>query len=107
MKKKIIILVALAYVLGVITTPLASLIHKHNLQERVIYTITIDEEYINLRKNIDLNSEPIRQVYKGEQYKVVEYREGNLFDWYRVIYDDTNTGWVASDKDDPWVIISK
>ena len=107
MKKKILITIALAYVLGVITTPLASLIHKHNLQERVIYTITIDTEYINLRPEIDLNSDIIMKVYKGEQYKVVEYYEGNSYNWYRVIYEDSKTGWLASGKEEPWVIIDK
>jgi len=75
------------------------------LENQVIYTITIDNEFINLRPEIDLDSDVIKKVYKGEQYKAVEYHEGNSYNWYKVIYDEGQTGWLASGKKEPWVII--
>ena len=73
--------------------------------ERVLYTIRVDNEFINLREDIDLTREPIRKVYKDEKYQVVEYYEGNAYNWYRVIYDEDKTGWLASGKTKSWVIV--
>ena len=66
---------------------------------------TVDNEFINLREDIDLTKDPIRKVYKGEKYQVVEYYEGNSYNWYRVIYDENKTGWLASGKSKSWVIV--
>ena len=103
--KKIIIGLIIGYILGIITMPIYNAFHKKVLSERVIYTITIDNEFINLREDIDLTREPIRKVYKGEKYQVVEYYEGNAYNWYRVIYDEDKTGWLASGKKKSWVIV--
>ena len=107
MKKKIIITIMLAYVLGMLTSTIIDIVHKHNLEQRVIYTITINEEYINLRPEIDLDSNIIRKVYKGEQYRVIEYFEGNSYNWYKVLYDNDQVGYIASGKEESWVIIDK
>lgn len=103
--KKIIIGLIIGYILGIITMPIYNTFHKKVLSERVIYTITIDNEFINLREDIDLTRDPIRKVYKGEKYQVVEYYEGNSYNWYRVIYDENKTGWLASGKSKSWVIV--
>ena len=95
----------LVFVLGVAFIPVLHMMQEKNLQERVIYNITIDTEFINLREDISLDNEPIMKVYKGEKYQVVEYYEGNVYNWYRVIYEDYKTGWIASGKKQPWVII--
>lgn len=103
--RKIIIGLIIGYILGIITMPIYNVFHKKVLSERVIYTITIDNEFINLREDIDLTRDPIRKVYKGEKYQVVEYYEGNAYNWYRVIYDEDKTGWLASGKSKSWVIV--
>lgn len=105
--KKIIILLIVAYVLGLITIPIINICKTKELKERIIYEITIDIEYINLRSDINLNDEPIMKVYKGETYQVVEYYEGNAYNWYRIIYEENKTGWLASGKTKPWVTINK
>lgn len=108
MKKKIVLIIVsylVVYLLGVITIPVFRDKKEKTLQDSVIYTIVIDTEYINLREDIDLSTDPIKKVYKGEKYKVVEYYEGNSFNWYRVIYEDYKTGWVASGKEESWVKI--
>ena len=103
--KKIIIILIIGYILGIITIPVYKLTKKETLKERVLYTIRIDNEFINLREDIDLNREPVRKVYKDERFQVVEYYEGNAYNWYRVIYDDYKTGWIASGKSKSWVIV--
>jgi len=108
MKNKILIKVVtylIVFLVGVAIVPISQHNKAKKLQERVIYTITIDAEFINLRPKIDLDSDIIMKVYKGEKYQVVEYHEGNSFNWYRVIYEDYKTGWVASGKTEPWVVI--
>ena len=103
--KNIIILCIVAYILGVITTPIVKNATKNILESQVIYKIKIDREYINLREEVDLTSNVIRQVYKDEVFKVIKYFEGNIYNWYNVIYEDGKTGWVASAKDNAWVIV--
>lgn len=108
MKRKIILIIVsyiVAFMLGILFMPLRNSLKSKTLKERVIYTITIDKQYINLRKDIDLSNDPIMKVYKGEKYQVVEYYEGNSYNWYKIIYEDYKTGWIASDKTEPWVIL--
>ena len=104
--KKIVLLVIITYILGIITPTIYKSIKKDTLENRVIYTITIDNEFINLREDIDLQKDPIMKVYKGEKYQVVEYYEGNAYNWYKVIYDGYKTGWIASGKSKSWVIVN-
>ena len=103
--KKIIISFVIGLIVGLIAIPIYKTIRKETLKERVLYTIRVDNEFINLREDIDLTREPIRKVYKDEKYQVVEYYEGNAYNWYRVIYDEDKTGWLASGKTKSWVIV--
>lgn len=106
MKKKIIIaLYIVVYILGVITTPIIKNITKDVLQDKVIYNIVIDREYINLRSEVDLSTKPVKKVYKGEKFQVIDYYEGNVYNWYKVIYDENKIGFIASAKDVNWVIV--
>ena len=110
MKRKITLIIIsylFAYLLGLITMPIFRTTREKTLQDSIIYDIVVDVEYINLRKDIDLSENPIKKVYKGEKFSVVEYYEGNSFNWYKVIYEDSNTGWLASGKDESWVIVKE
>ena len=106
MKKKIIIVLVI-YLLGFLTPIIYTKIKSNNLKNKVIYTITIETEVINLRPEIDLSSDVIRQVFKGEQFEVVSYHEGTNYNWYEVIYEEGKTGWLASGKKISWVSINK
>ena len=107
MKKtiKIIFLILIIYFAGFYTEKILEKQRVKNLKNNVIYEIVVNVEKINLRKNISLNNEPIRQAYKGERFKVVEYYEGNKYNWYKVIYNNSETAWLASGKENSWVII--
>lgn len=104
MKKKIIIIIII-YLLGFFTPIIYTKIRNNNLENKVIYTIIVDTEVINLRPEIDLGSDIIREVYKGEEFKVVSYYEGTNYNWYEVIYEEGKTGWLASGKVQSWVSI--
>lgn len=103
--KKIVIIILTAYVLGIITPLVIKAAKKNILENQVIYTIRIEREFINLRPEVDLNTDVIRQVYKGEKFKVVKYYEGNTYNWYNVIYENGKSGWIADTKDNEWITI--
>lgn len=107
MKKiiKIALIVLVIYFSGFYTHKILEQKRIAKLRSNVIYEITVNVEKINLRKNINLNEEPIKEVYKGETFKVVEYHEGNKYNWYKVLYNEVETGWLASGKENSWVII--
>ena len=107
MKKiiKITLIVLVIYFSGFYTHKILEQKRIAKLRSNVIYEITVNVEKINLRKSINLNEEPIKEVYKGETFKVVEYHEGNKYNWYKVLYNEVETGWLASGKENSWVII--
>ena len=104
MKKKILIIIII-YVLGVLTPIIWGNVIKDVLESKVIYTIKIKRAFINLRPEVNLSSDIIRQVYKDEEFKVIKYFEGNTYNWYQVIYEEGKTGWVADTKDNEWIIV--
>lgn len=105
-QKKIIVMLIIIYILGILTPFILGWIGKTALEGRVIYEITIEAPSINVRPDIDLSSDVIMQVYKGETFKVVEFYSGNAYDWYRIIYADGKSGWIASGKQNSWVSIN-
>lgn len=106
MKKKAIIVVII-YLLGVLTPIMIKGLHKKVLEESVIYNVKVIVEKINVRPEIDLSSEILKEVYKDEELRVVKYYEGNSYNWYQVIYEDGKTGWIASGKTESWVEVVK
>jgi len=101
-----LIIVLVIYFCGVITIPVLKNIRTFTLKTKVIYSIKIDVEKINLRSEINLSKDTIvREVYKDEMFEVIKYYEGNSYNWYNVIYDDNEVGWIASGKEEPWVTV--
>lgn len=111
MKKKILIIFIillsylLVYFIGYKKSEFDANNRAKKLKNSVIYEVEVQVAKINLRKEINLNSDIIKEVYKGEKLQVVEYYEGNRYNWYKVIYDENKTGWIASGKENSWVII--
>lgn len=111
MKKKILIIFIillsylLVYFVGYKKSELDTNNRAKKLKNSVIYEVEVQVAKINLRKSVDLNSDIVKEVYKGEKLQVVEYYEGNRYNWYKVIYDENKAGWIASGKENSWVII--
>ena len=102
--KKFIIIIFI-YVIGVLTPIAINNAKKEILKTKVIYKVRVDVEKINLRPEIDLSSDIIREVYKDEEFEVIKYYEGNAYNWYQVLYEEGKTGWLASGKENAWVVI--
>lgn len=113
MKKKVLIILIiiasylLVYFIGYKKSEIDINNRAKKLKNSVIYEVEVQVAKINLRKSVDLNSDILREVYKGEKLQVVEYYEGNKYNWYKVIYDENKAGWIASGKETSWVSIIK
>lgn len=103
--KKIIIVGVVCFILGFVTPKIFKALYNDNNHTKTLYTITILADEINVRPEIDLQSEVITQVHKDEEYEVVQFHEGNLYDWYKIKYAGDKTGWIASGKMNAWVEI--
>lgn len=91
------------FIAGNITTQTLINLRNKELDNSVIYKVRIDVEKINLRKKIGLDTDIIKEVYKDEIFDVVEYYEGNQYNWYKIVYGNHQTGWIASSKVSSWV----
>lgn len=76
-----------------------------NLQ--TIYEIKILNEYINVRTQPTIKAKKIYEVVKDEKYRVVEVFEEETFSWYKIVFSDRRTGWIASSNDKVWVEVIK
>lgn len=102
---KVIVIVLIIYLCGVFTIPVINNTRNVILKNKVIYKVRVITEKINLRPEINLSSEIIREVYKDEEFEVVKYYEGNAYNWYQVLYEDGQLGWLASGKENAWVVV--
>lgn len=106
-----IIKIMVTFALGVFTG-ICLIILKLNVDQKrienanVLYTIKIENEYINVRKDATTKSEKIDEVLQNEEYQVIEtYTENEYYDWYKIKIGTRRTGWVACDKEGTWVTI--
>ncbi len=67
------------------------------------WKIEVISKEINYRSDHDANSNLIGKVRKGSKFKVLEvYLDDPYFIWYKV-KRNMSTGWIASDRYDPYV----
>lgn len=105
MKKKKIILIIILLVITLVLTGI--LISKNNTNEdskKVVQTnerdetkeqVEITNDYINIRKENDSQSEAIGKVYKGEIYTVLEKLEDDYYVWCKIETTDGINGYIA------------
>ena len=68
------------------------------------WKVEITNDYINVRKEPSIYEAQIDTVYKGYTYKVLEiYLDDPIYVWYKIKLDGSNEGWIASDRDEPYV----
>lgn len=97
--KKIIILIffVLIVVLGIF-------IAKMVIDNDKAWKVKIITDYINVRSDHATTSAKIDTVHEGRTYKVIEiYLEDKNYVWYKVKLDGGKEGWIASDRDEPYV----
>lgn len=98
-----ILICILVYILGFVTSNIYINKKNEKYKSEVIYQVRINVEKINLRKDVDLKSSIIKEVYKDEVFDVIKYFEGNSYNWYNIIYEEGKTGWIASGKENSWI----
>jgi len=103
-KKKIILIVVLLIITLVLTGLLISKNTNNENNKKIVQTNERDEtkeqieiinEYINIRKENDSQSEAIGKVYKGEIYTVLEKVEDEYYVWCRIETTDGINGYIA------------
>ncbi len=56
------------------------------------------DDYLNLREQPSSSAEAITQLVNGDEVEIVEsYTSDDGTEWYKVIYDETMTGYVAAE----------
>ena len=66
--------------------------------------IVITNEFINVREYANAYTEKLGEVKKGDKFKATQKFTGNpVYDWYEIEYEDGKFGWIASEKEAPYV----
>ena len=98
MKKKIVIIIFIILIFILIFTIGSAIIENARA-----WKIEITNEYINVRENHSVYDLQIDTVYQGEKYKVLDiYLDNPNYIWYKIKVG-YNEGWVASDRNEPYV----
>lgn len=111
MNKSTIIKIIISFFVGFILAMFISIINDNKKQKEfdnleVMYKIKIENEYINVRKNPTTGSDKIYEVLQNEKYEVIDvFTDSKYYNWYKIKFGLRRTGWVASDKEEPWVTI--
>ena len=93
----IIVVLITGYVIRTIT-------YKPKCEIKKDLYITITNEFINVREYANAYTEKLGQVKENDKYLVKEKFTGNpVYDWYLIEYEDGKFGWVASEKEFPYV----
>lgn len=103
--KKIIYGLTIGLACGIILMQTFNLARLHKVDREIpIGKVRILNDYINVRRFPTASSNQKYQVLQNETYDLLEiYDEDFQYVWYRIVYGDRNTGWIASDIKSPWV----
>lgn len=113
MKKKKIIMIIILFVITLGLTGL--LIYRNNdkTEEVIVQSNERDEtkeqfkvtnEYINIRKENDSQSESLGKVYKDEIYTVLDKKEDEHYLWYQIETSNGIKGYVAAKYEEDFYI---
>lgn len=103
--KKIIYIFILGIAIGIIIMQLIFLARIAKIESQpVLFEIRIKNEYINVRSQPTLTAKKIYEVTKGEKYNVIDtFDEDENYIWYKIIFSDRRTGWIASAIENTWI----
>lgn len=69
-----------------------------------IWKVEITNTYINVRDNHLLSASKIKTVKQNKSFEVIStYLEDEYYVWYEIKVDDYTTGWIASERNHPYV----
>ena len=68
------------------------------------WKVEIITDKVNVRKSASAYDSKVTEVKKGKKYVVKDiYLEDNSFVWYNIEYKRGETGWIASNRNTPYV----
>lgn len=76
---------------------------QSNKIDRTKTQIKVTTKRINIRKEANINSEDIGDVYKDEIYTVLGHIEDSNYYWYKIKTNQGKEGFIASNISDPYV----
>ena len=83
---------------------------RKKLEEKIDFKndwyVEITNDFINVRSYSKASSKWLGEVYSGEKFPVsdVDYESSNTYYWYKIEYEVNKYGWIASDKNDAYLI---
>ena len=106
MKKNLLFTCAFGVAIGIIIFQMIVFIQIKKVESHdVLFKVKITAPYINVRSKPTSAANKIHEVVTDEKYEVIDYfDEDSAYTWYKITYQDRRIGWIASDKEAPWVI---
>lgn len=75
-----------------------------NKKSKSLFQVKVNINCINIRENANVSSNKLGIVKKGSIFTVIDYTVSDKYIWYHIITANNIEGYIASDKDDPYVI---
>lgn len=106
MKKNLLFTFAFGVAIGIIIFQMIVFIQIKKVESHdVLFKVKITAPYINIRSKPTSAANKLDEVVSEETYQVIDYfDEDSAYTWYKITYQDRRIGWIASDKETPWVI---
>ena len=104
--KKTIFMILLGLALGIIIMQLIGLARIKKIEKlNVLYEVRVNTTFINVRQHPTTISKKVYEVNKNEVYEVIEeFDEDINYKWYKILFSDRRVGWIASNRNDEWII---
>lgn len=97
--------ITMGIAMGIIIMQAISFARIEKLERQdVLYEIRIVSDFINVRNQPTTNGKKLYEINKGETYSVIDiFEDDSMYMWYKIIFSDRRTGWLASSHQSPWV----
>lgn len=67
--------------------------------------LIITNDYINIRSSNSIASEILGKVYINEIYTILDMKEDDIYNWYKIETSKNVKGYIASEKKNPYVTL--
>ena len=103
--KKTIYILTIGIAIGIIIMQVINIIRIAKIEfVDTLFEIRITNDYINVRSQPTTKAKKIYEVVRGEKYEVIEVFEEDIdYIWYKIVFSDRRTGWVATDRENSWL----
>lgn len=104
--KKIIIYVIIGIAIGIIIMQLIGLARIKRIDSyETLFNVVVTTDFINVRTQPTTLSKKLFQIIKTEKHQVIDtFEDDPMYMWYKIVFSDRRLGWIASSKENPWVI---